>query len=243
MALTPQNNEAFLREVDEELRRDTLTNFWKRYGLLVAVGLVLALAALAGWMIWQQRKAAAAGREGEALAQAVDGLSKNNVAGAKASLDQLAASQTPGYRATARLAQADVALQAGNRPEAARLYQAVATDQQVGQPFRDVALVRATAAEFDRLPPATVVQRLAPLAQPGNPWFGSAGEMVAMAQLAQGRTAEASRLFTAIANDPAVPQSIRSRAVQMAAVVDAGGAPAAASAAPTPAAAPQETAR
>ncbi|NJC32625.1 hypothetical protein GGR88_000099 [Sphingomonas jejuensis] len=242
MALTPQNNEAFLREVDEELRRDNVTNFWRRYGLLVAAAVVLGLAALAGWMIWQQRQAAAAGREGEALAQAIDSLSKNNAAGARASLDALATSETPGYRAVAKLAQADVALQSGNRAGAAQIYQSVATDAGIGQPFRDVALVRATAAEFDRLPPATVIQRLRPLAQPGNPWFGSAGEMVAMAELAQGNGAAAARLFTAIANDAAVPQSIRSRAVQMAAVVDAGGqAPAAA--APTPAAAPQETAR
>ena len=31
MAVTPHTDEAFLREVDEELRRDQLTSFWTRY--------------------------------------------------------------------------------------------------------------------------------------------------------------------------------------------------------------------
>ena len=55
-----------------------------------------------------------------------------------------------------------------------------------------------------------------PLAEPGNPWFGSAGEMTAMAMLKQGKKAEAGRMFAAIAADEQVPSSIRARAVQIA---------------------------
>lgn len=242
MALTPQNNEAFLREVDEELRRDELTHFWKRYGLLVAAAVVVGLAAFAGWLIWQQRQQAAAGREAAALTQSIERLSANQAGAAEADLDALAGSGRPGYRAAARLAQGAVALQADNDAEAARLFGSVAADSAIGQPLRDVALVRATAAEFGRLPPATVVQRLQPFAQPGNPWFGSAGEMVATAQLALGRREEAARLYNAIANDRSVPQSIRSRAVQMAGLVEAGGGAAAAPAGTAPAVPPPTTA-
>jgi hypothetical protein len=61
-----------------------------------------------------------------------------------------------------------------------------------------------------------VIARLEPLAKPGNPWFGSAGELTAMAMLKQGRKADAGRLFAAVAADKQVPESIRSRAVQIA---------------------------
>ena len=73
-----------------------------------------------------------------------------------------------------------------------------------------------TALEFDTMKPEQVIARLEPLAKPGNPWFGSAGEMTAMAMLKQGRKAEAGRLFAAIAADKPVPVTIRSRAVQIA---------------------------
>jgi hypothetical protein len=54
------------------------------------------------------------------------------------------------------------------------------------------------------------------MAKPGNPWFGSAGELTAMAMLKQGRKSEAGRMFAAMAADKQVPDTIRSRAVQIA---------------------------
>ena len=61
-----------------------------------------------------------------------------------------------------------------------------------------------------------MVDRLKPLATPGNPWFGSAGELVAMAYLKQGKKDLAGPLFAAIAKDEDVPQSLRSRTRQLA---------------------------
>ena len=55
-----------------------------------------------------------------------------------------------------------------------------------------------------------------PLAKPGNPWFGSAGELTAVALLKQGKKDEAGRLYGAIAKDRSVPDQIRARAVQVA---------------------------
>ena len=54
------------------------------------------------------------------------------------------------------------------------------------------------------------------LVKPGEPWYGSAGELTAMAYIKQGKKAEAGRLFAAIAADKQVPDSIRARAVQIA---------------------------
>ena len=43
MALTPQNNEAFFREVDEELRREQMSNIGRRYGLWIIGAIVLSI--------------------------------------------------------------------------------------------------------------------------------------------------------------------------------------------------------
>ena len=69
------------------------------------------------------------------------------------------------------------------------------------EPYRDLALVRATALEFDTLKPEEVIARLEPLSKPGKPWFASAGELTAMAYLKQGRSEQAGKLFAAIAAD------------------------------------------
>jgi hypothetical protein len=67
--------------------------------------------------------------------------------------------------------------------------------------------------------PQAVIDRLKPLATPGNPWFGSAGELVAMAYLKQGKENLAGPLLAAIAKDDQVPQTLRARTRQLAGVL------------------------
>jgi hypothetical protein len=120
---------------------------------------------------------------------------------------------------------ADILLQRDDLKGAAARFAAIAGDASLAQPFRDLALVRQTMAEYDTMKPQAVVARLGTLAVPGNAWFGSAGEMVAVAYLRMNKRAEAGRLFGQIASDKDVPDTLRQRAVQMAGVlgVDAVG--------------------
>lgn len=219
MALTPTDNEAFLREVDEELRRDQITGFWRTYGRWVAISIGLGLAIFGGYLWYQNHQMKAAGIEGEKMAAALDSLGANKLDVAKPELDALAKSTRPGYSAAARMALADIAVQKNDPKAAAAQYKSIADDASVAKPFRDIALIRQTAVEFDTIAPADVASRLGGYAVPGNPWFGSAGEMVAIAYLKQGKKAEAGRLFALIANDVGVPRSLRSRAVQMASLL------------------------
>ena len=57
MALKPEEAETFLREVDEELRRDQMNRFVKRYGWAIAAAFVLGLGGLGGWIWWQGHRA------------------------------------------------------------------------------------------------------------------------------------------------------------------------------------------
>jgi hypothetical protein len=216
LAIKPRDNENFYREVDEELRRDRARTLWERYGKLAIVGVVLLLAALAGAIYWNNQQQVRAGEKGEKLIAAFDDISGGNKAAATAKLDELAKADAPGYRAAALLTKADLAIEANNLDGAAALFKQVSEDQSFDESFRNLAMVRRTHVEFDKLQPQAVVDRLKPLAVAGNPWFGSAGEMVAISQLKLNKPAEAARIFAAMAKDKQVPDSVRSRAVQMA---------------------------
>lgn len=216
MAITPRDNEAFYREVDEELRREQLTKGWQRYGKLIVAGVILLLAAIGGVIYWQHRQRVAAEQSGETLTQVLREVQSGQGKQALPKLDTLARDGTPGYRASALLTKANLALQSGDEKTALAALETVSNDGDMAQPFRDLALVRRTAIEFDRLPPADVISRLQPLAAAGNPWFGTAGELVALAHLKANRPAQAAPIFAALAKDEAVPPSIRTRAVQMA---------------------------
>jgi len=219
LASTPPSNEAFIREVDEELRRDQVKTLWQRYGRLAIVAIVAALIGLGGWLWYQADQAKRSGVEGEQLSAAIQDLGTGNTTAASAKLAPLATSKVEGYRVAAKLAQADLALDKNDIKTAAAAFAAIAADTSLAQPYRDAALIRQTAAEYDTLPPATVVARLRPLAVAGSPWFGSAGEMSAIAYMRMNQPKPAAALLTAMAADEGVPETIRSRAVQLAGVL------------------------
>lgn len=216
MALPTDPAESFVREVDENLRRDQAQDFMKKYGPWIVGAALLFLAAVAGWIYWQDRQAAQAEAQTEQLSAIMTGIGAGQSATADKQLQPLTQSDADGVRAAARLTRAAVALEKADRKTAIAEYRAVMDDEGLAQPYRDLANIRATALEFDQMQPQDVITRLEPLAEAGNPWFGSAGELTAMAMLKQGRKSEAGRMFAAIAADNQVPGSIRSRAVQIA---------------------------
>jgi hypothetical protein len=216
LALRPADNESFYREVDEELRRDQMKSYWERYGKLVIAGVVLVLAAIAGFIWWQNQQVVKAGERGEQLIAAFDDIAARRKAAAVGKLDALAKSGSDGHRAAALLTKADLAIEGGDLKGAAATFKQVADDTGLAQPYRDVALVRMTALELDTLPPQAVVDRLKGLAVAGNPWFGSAGEMVAISYLKLNKPQQAGAMFAAMAKDKKLPDTLRSRATQMA---------------------------
>ena len=216
MALPTDSNDTFLKEVDENLRRDRMTDFFKSYGKWVALGVVLFLAAVGGWIYWQEQRKREASEQSEQLHSLLTDLAAGRTQTVPQRVAQLETSHSDVVRASAMLTDAAVALEQNNRSAAIAKYRELAGDKDIAEPFRDVATVRLTALEFDTIKPEEVVTRLQPMAKAGHPWFGSAGEMTALALMKQNKNAEAGRLFAAIAADSQVPSSIRSRAVQVA---------------------------
>ena len=216
MAVTPQDNEAFFREVDDALRQDKLTSFWSRYGRWLVALILLGLAGFGGWLWWNHQAEQKAGERGEELAKTFDALEAGDKAEATKQADALADAGQPGYRAAAMLIKAAIALEGGDDEAAIAQYKTIVGDDTLGQPYRDLALIRQTALEFDRMQPQQVIDRLKPLAVEGNPWFGSAGEMVAIAYMKLRKPELAGPLVAAMSKDEGVPETIRTRAVQMA---------------------------
>lgn len=215
MALTPTENEAFLREVDENLRRDQMTGLARKWGVAGAVLVGLFLIALAAFLWWRNHQAEQAGKDGEQLVQVLAAAEVGSATPADQRLTELANSPRDGYRALARFTQAG--LTAKNDPAgAAKAYQALAGDNDIPQAMRDLATLRMVALQFDTMAPADVVTKLKPLAVASNPWFGSAGELTAMAYLRMNRKDLAGPLFAAVARDVEAPIGLRGRAAGMA---------------------------
>jgi hypothetical protein len=216
LAQPPDLSETFVREVDENLRRDQLRDFFTAYGNWLIAAVVLFLVASGGFIWWQQHKVQRAEKQVEQLAQIYKDVGSGDTSTAPQQLDELSKSGSKGVRASALFARAAVALQQNDTKSASGIYRSMADDNGLPNAYRDAALVREVALDFDQLQPQEVIARLQPLTKPGEPWFGSAGEMTALALLKQGKKQEAAQLFATIAKDPGAPQAIRARAAQLA---------------------------
>ena len=217
MAETPHSspNEALLREVDDAVRQDQLRGFWTRYGWLLVSVIVIGLLAFGGWLYWEHHRKQVSGEMAETAYDTLETMANGGAADA-AKLEQMSKADQPGYRAMALLAKAGQVAKTGDAKTAAKLYADIAANQELAQPYRDLGTIRSVELNFEQMKPQEIVDRLKPLAVDGGPWFGSAGEMTAIAYMKMGKKNLAGPIFAAIARDEKAPQTLRSRARQMA---------------------------
>ena len=119
MATTPDDtSEAFLREVDENLRRDQAAAMARRFGPMIIGGVLLLLVAIGGWMYWQDRQAKATAVDSETLSSAMNDIAARKDAAAGPKLEQLTKSPSDGIAIEAKLTQAAQAITAGQSASA-----------------------------------------------------------------------------------------------------------------------------
>jgi hypothetical protein len=240
LALKPNDGETFLKEVDDELRKERVNSFVARYGWWILGAVLALLAAVAGWIWWTGSQASAREAAGESLIEALGDLEGNRSSAAAPKIAALAQSDSEGYRAAALFTRANTETQAGNLTAAIATLRTIADDQSLDETYRQAAQIRRTALEFDRLAPQEVIRRLEPLAAAGSAWIGAAGEMVGVAHLKMNRPDLAGPVFVRIARQDGVPDPVKARAAHMAASLgfDVNADPAARNAAPARPAAP-----
>jgi len=215
LAQPPDISDTFVKEVDENLRRDQMRDFFRDNGGWIVAGVILFLA-ISGGMIWyQQHRVQRAEAEVEQLAQVYKDIGDGNTSKVPQQLDDLSDSGSKAVRASALFTRASFAVQQNDEKLAIATYKKIRDDSSLPDAYRDAALIRETALEFDQLQPQQVIAQLEPLAKPGNPWFGSAGELTALALIKQGNKQQAGQLFATLAKDKDVPDGIRNRAIQI----------------------------
>lgn len=222
MALPPNETPvSFEKEVDESLRREQMANFAKKYGKWIVLALILFLASVAFSIWYQSKQDAEAEARGEELALVLRDLNSGQLDGLDERLDALAADSDGVAKAAALMSKASLAMKRQDRAAAAEIYGQVAGDDDLPEPYRQLATIRQTMLQMNDMEPDAIIAKMQPLARPGEAFYGTASELTALAMIDAGRLAEAAQIFTAIAADDSVPPSLRARAEEMALTVAA----------------------
>jgi len=207
-------------EVEEELRNERYKALLQQWGPWVggaAAAVVLGVGAyqFTTWSTTQQANAAS-----DHYQSAAELYEAGDTSTADAQFTSLAEEGPNGYATLALMRRGDIALQNGDRAEAARFYGQAA--ERSPEPLtRDLARYQAALAQFDTLSFDDLRLRLEPLTEGAAPVGLLARELIAAAALRDERWDEARDAYTALSFSLDVPPGMSQRIVEATAFINA----------------------
>ncbi|WP_270376073.1 tetratricopeptide repeat protein [Marinicauda sp. Alg238-R41] len=220
-------------EVEEELRKERYTQLFRTYGPWVLGAAAAVILGVAGYQWYGANESANRATAGSQMMEAIEAYQSGDTARADAALTTLAEEGTRGYQALALMQRGALALEAGNRDEAASFFEQAARAAP-DRLTRDTARYKALLIEQSELSYDDVVLRAEPLTEGTGPAGPLARELMGLAAIQAERWDEARSHYEQIAFSLDVPQNLQRRAGEALALI-AQRAPAPAAEAQTPA--------
>lgn len=203
-------NDALLREVDEELRREQLEKFWKKNSGYVFAGAAAIVLAVGGYKFLEARRIAAAESAGARYEAALEQLKDGKADDANKAFSEMTKSGSAGYATLARLQVAGAHLKAGRNAEALAAFDEV-VKAGADPVLTNFAKLQAAALRLGEADFTEMQNRLNELADDKSPWRSNARELLGLAALKAGKTDEARKLFEQIMGDRNAPPNTLER--------------------------------
>lgn len=203
------NPDSFIDEVTEELRRDRVASFLRRYGWLFALAVILLVGG-AAWNEWRKASAEASAQAfGDTILAALD---QDDAAGRVAALDQI---QTTGAQGGILNLMRAAELFETDRAGALAALQAAGQDTALPDAYRQLATLKHVIAAGADLPIDERRATLERLSQPGQPFRPLALEQTALLELEAGNRDAAFAILTDLLTQSDVSDTLRRRVTQL----------------------------
>ncbi len=201
------DTDSFIDEVSEEVRRDKLYGYLRRYGW-IAVLLILGLVGGATYNEWSKAQAAEAAQAlGDQLLDALEVEDPESRASALSEIET-----ETGAGAVVALLQATEQERSGDVEGAIATLDALAADSSLGREYRDLAQLKSLLLSDGIAEPDVRRAGFEAMAVPGQPYRLLALEQLALLDVAAGETAAAVETLTSIVEDAEVTGTLRDRA-------------------------------
>lgn len=210
--------DTFIREIEEDLRRERFLQLWQRYGTYMVAAAVLLVLAIAGYKYREYDRISTAEASGARYEAAVRMATSGKPEEAQTAFDNLAKGSSAGYATLAKLRLAATAAKAGKTSEAIAAYEAIASGASDSL-LRDYAALQAAVLSLDTADWTQMQNRLNDLANDRNPWRASARELLGLAAYKAGKLDEARKEFERLLGDKTTPPSMVERTQLMLSVL------------------------
>jgi hypothetical protein len=217
------DNDSFIREVNEEIRSEKMRSVWKRFGPLILGAAVLVVVGVAGNSLYQWWVNSQASASGDRFLSALKDADDKHKDQAVKELEQLTKDGFGSYPVLARLRLATLKAQNGDVAAAVSDFSAIGKEQSVPAAVRNAARLRAAWLLVDTGNYDQVSKEVEELAVPSMAVRHSAREVLGLAAWKAGDYAKSRDWYQLIVDDAEAPQGAAQRARTMLALITASG--------------------
>lgn len=213
------DTDSFIEEVTEEVRRDRLYGYLRRYGWIA----VLAILLLVGGASWSEYRKAQDRAAAQALGDGIiAALEQNETADRAAGLAAVEA-ETPGGAAVLQFLLSSAQANSDQAEAAVAGLNQIAQNGDLPEIYRQIATFKALTLQAETLPAADRRLQFESLATPGAPLRLLAEEQLALIDVAEGQTDPALTRLQRILQDAEASTDLQQRVAQV--IVALGGTP------------------
>ena len=216
-------DDSFIREVNDELRSDQMKAVWTRFGGIIigiAVLIVLGTVGKVGYDYWQE---ASSSQSGDTFLAALNLARENKSDEALAALTELEKDGYGSYPVLAQLRVATLQAQKGETDSAVAAFSGIGRDTRIPAALRDAARLRAAYLLIDAGTYEQVSSEVEQLAVPQNAMRHSAREALGLSAYKAGDYTKAKSWFQQIVDDAQSPRGIMNRAQMLLDVIASTG--------------------
>ena len=204
--------DAFIEEVDEDLKNESLKKMWDKYGTLITVCIILVLTAAVSYeslKAWYIRRAE---NWAEAYTVALSLQNQGRYDESIEALNSIIDHKFGAYADLAKMQQANVLLENQKQDEALKILSDIAANSGFNKQLRDVAIIKLASYKQDTASLEEMQELLQPiLANPQNAWYATAKDMTALILVRDGKTEEARELYDEMLKNKDISDDLKNR--------------------------------
>ncbi len=213
--------DAFIREIDEELKNEKVKKIWDKYGLFIILFVVIAVfsaVSFESFKAWQDKRHQ---EMSDTFAYALNLQNQGRFAEAQEVLTSLKNANHGIYTDIAQMQLANLALGQKQIDKAMEILEQIANNDEFNPQMKDIAILKLASYKLNNAPQEDIKALLSPLVNENSVWNNSAKELLAMLAIREKDFSEAKKLYTEISDSSEASDSLKTRAHDMINVLSA----------------------
>lgn len=204
--------DAFIREVDEDLKNESMKKLWDKYGLFVLLIVIVSLTVAVSYESIKSWYIKRAENRTEGYAVALSMQNQGLFDGSLEALDLIINQKMGTYAELAEMQKANILLEQNKEKEALALLEKIANDKSRSLQLRDTALIKLASYRQDGATFEEMSELLSSITKSkDNAWYAVAEDMLATILLRDGNIEQAKEIYNALLENQDTPDDLKNR--------------------------------